>query len=88
MNRFGDFGEGGFGTVVDELVIALAEVVGGGVGAEGLEEVETDAEAAGAHRGFQRGFAHRRGLRGLTHVRSGWGEPCLRRFLLPVGGPA
>ncbi|MFF7127208.1 hypothetical protein [Streptomyces sp. NPDC008240] len=60
MDRFGEFGEGGFGPVVGELVVvALAEVVGGGVGEEGLREVEADAEAAGVHRRFQQRFGGR-----------------------------
>ncbi|MEU8033996.1 hypothetical protein AB0C13_36265 [Streptomyces sp. NPDC049099] len=60
MDRFGEFGECCFCPVVGELVVVrLAEVVGGGVGEEGLWEIEADAEAARVHRCFQQRFGRR-----------------------------
>ncbi|MFF8029016.1 transposase [Streptomyces sp. NPDC007896] len=52
----GESGEGGFGPVISELVVVVVgEVVGGGIDEERLREVESDAEAAGVHRGLQKG---------------------------------
>ncbi len=54
MDRLGEFGVCLFCPTVGELVVvALAEVVSGGISKEGLGEVQADAEAARVHRCLQ-----------------------------------
>ncbi|MFM9500263.1 hypothetical protein ACKI1Q_42655, partial [Streptomyces galilaeus] len=63
MDGFGESGVGLFGPVVGELVVvAIGEVVRGGVSEEGLGEVEADAEAACVHRCFLHCFGGRAGV--------------------------
>ncbi|MEU8030669.1 hypothetical protein AB0C13_18795 [Streptomyces sp. NPDC049099] len=88
VDLLGEFGVGLFGPVVAELVVVvIAEVVGGGVGQEGLGEVEADAESAGVHRRFQQCAGG--GLAGLfvaAQEFGGSGQVLSDPAALPVAG--
>jgi hypothetical protein len=54
VDKLGEFGACLFCPTIGELVVvALAEVVSGGISEEGLGEVQADAEAACVHSGLQ-----------------------------------
>ncbi len=87
VDRLGEFGVGGFGPVVGELVVVvLAEVAGGGVGEKGVPEVEADAESTRVHRCFQQGSCGRGGLFVAAQQFRGAGQVLGHSAVIPGAG--